>query len=73
MQKPTNNNIFFQLNQPKLFNFLQYEISDNDPVRKLSSILEGLDFSSLMQVFSYKTKVHPIRCFLSLFMPIRAI
>ncbi|BBA51392.1 putative transposase [Fusobacterium varium] len=63
MQKPTNNNIFFQLNQPKLFNFLQYEISDNDPVRKLSSILEGLDFSSLMQVFSYKTKVHPIRMF----------
>uniref|UniRef100_UPI003564752E transposase n=1 Tax=Fusobacterium varium TaxID=856 RepID=UPI003564752E len=63
MQKPTNNNIFFQLNQPKLFNFLQYEISDNDPVRKLSSILEGLDFSSLMQAFSYKTKVHPIRMF----------
>ena len=63
MQKSTNNNIFFQLNQPKLFNFLQYEISDNDPVRKLSSILEGLDFSSLMQVFSYKTKVHPIRMF----------
>ena len=63
MQKPINNNIFFQLNQPKLFNFLQYEISDDDPVRKLSSILEGLDFSSLMQVFSYKTKVHPIRMF----------
>ena len=42
MQKPINNNIFFQLNQPKLFNFLQYEISDNDSVRKLSSILEGV-------------------------------
>ena len=46
MQKPTNNNIFFKLNKPKLFNFLQYEISDNQHVKKLSSILEGLDFSS---------------------------
>ena len=72
MQKLTNNNIFFQLNQPKLFNFLQYEISDNDPVRKLSSILEGLDFSSC-KYFLTKQRYILSECFLSLFMPIRAI
>ncbi len=63
MQKPINNNIFLKLIQPKLFNFLQYQISEDDPVRILSAILEEMDFSKLMQVFSYKAKVHPIRMF----------
>lgn len=63
MHKVINNNIFFNLIQPKLFNLLQYHISDDDPVRKLSAILEEMDFSKLLQVFSYKTKVHPIRMF----------
>ena len=63
MQKPVNNNIFLKLIQPKLFNFLQYQISEDDPVRILSAILEEMDFSKLMQVFSYKAKVHPIRMF----------
>ena len=63
MQKPINNTIHFNLIQPKIFNFLQYHISEDDPVRKLSAILEEMDFSKLLQVFSYKTKVHPIRMF----------
>lgn len=58
-----NNTTISNFFQPKLFNFLQYQISEDDPVRKLSEILEGLDFSNLMQVFPYKTKVHPIRMF----------
>lgn len=63
MSNLTNNNIYFNLIQPKIFNLLQYQISDDDPVRKLSAILEEMDFSILLQVFSYKTKVHPIRMF----------
>ena len=63
MQKPINNTIHFNLIQPKIFNFLQYHIPEDDPVRKLSAILEEMDFSKLLQVFSYKTKVHPIRMF----------
>ena len=63
MSNLTNNNIYFNLIQPKIFNLLQYQISDDDPVRKLSAILEEMDFSILLQVFSYKTKLHPIRMF----------
>lgn len=63
MSNLTNNNMYFNLIQPKIFNLLQYQISDDDPVRKLSAILEEMDFSILLQVFSYKTKVHPIRMF----------
>lgn len=63
MSNLTNNNMYFNLIQPKIFNLLQYQISDDDPVRKLSAILEEMDFSILLQVFSYKTKVHPIRIF----------
>ncbi len=63
MKNASNNNIFFNLIQPKIFNFLQYNIPEDDPVRKLSAILEEMDFSKLMQEFPYKTKVHPIRMF----------
>lgn len=63
MPKLISNNIFFNLVQPKIFNLLEYHISEDDPVRKLSNILEGMDFNNLMQVFSHKTKVHPIRMF----------
>ena len=63
MKNAPNNNIFFNLIQPKIFNFLQYNIPEDDPVRKLSAILEEMDFSKLLQVFPYKTKVHPIRMF----------
>ena len=63
MSNLTNNNMYFNLIQPKIFNLLQYQISDDDPVRKLSTILEEMDFSILLQVFSYKTKVPPIRMF----------
>lgn len=63
MSNLTNNNMYFNLIQPKIFNLLQYQISDDDPVRKLSAILEEMDFSILLQVFSYKTKVHPIKMF----------
>lgn len=63
MQNVINNNMYFNLIQPKIFNLLQYHIPEDDPVRKLSAILEEMDFSKLLQVFSYKTKVHPIRMF----------
>ncbi|HJH56271.1 MAG TPA: IS1182 family transposase [Brachyspira hyodysenteriae] len=63
MKNAINNNIFFKLIQPKIFNLLQYHISEDDPVRKLIYILEGMDFSKLIQIFSHKTKVHPIRMF----------
>lgn len=63
MKNPINNNMILKLIQPKIFNFLQYHISEDDPVRKLSAILEEMDFSNLLQVFSYKTKVHPVRMF----------
>ena len=53
----------FTLIQPKIFNLLQYHISEDDPVRKLSAILEDMDFTKLLKVFSYKTKVHPVRMF----------
>ena len=55
MSNLTNNNIFNLK--------LQYQIFDDDPIRKLSSIFEDMDFTKLLQVFSYKTKVHPIRMF----------
>lgn len=32
-------------------------------MRKLNKILEMIDFSKLIQVFSHKTKIHPIRTF----------
>jgi len=65
MQNTTNynNNIFSFLTQYKIFHLVEYQISEDDPVRKLSKILEAMDFSKLMQVFSHKTKVHPIRMF----------
>lgn len=63
MKNPINNNMTFKLIQPKIFNLLHYHISEDDPVRKLSAILEEMDFSKLLQVFPYKTKVHPIRMF----------
>ena len=63
MPKLINNNIFFNLIQPIIFNFLEYHISEDDPMRKLSNILEGMDFNNLIQVFYHKTKVHPIRMF----------
>jgi len=49
MQKAINGNIF-SIKLTQTFNFLQYEISDNYPVRKLSSILEGLDFYFLCKI-----------------------
>ena len=63
MKNPINNNTYFNLIQPKIFNLLQYHISEDDPVRKLSAILEDMDFNKLLKVFSYKTKVHPVRMF----------
>ena len=63
MKNPINNNTYFNLIQPKIFNLLQYHISEDDPVRKLSAILEDMDFTKLLKVFSYKTKVHPVRMF----------
>lgn len=63
MKNPINNNTYFNLIQPKIFNLLQYHISEDDPVRKLSAILVDMDFTKLLKVFSYKTKVHPVRMF----------
>ena len=63
MSKVIHNNIFFSLNQPKIFHLVEYQISNDDPVRKLSKILEAMDFNKLMQVFSHKTKIHPVRMF----------
>ena len=39
------------------------DIDNDDPVRLLSAILEEMDFSNLLQVFSNKTKVRPINMF----------
>lgn len=63
MKNSINNNTYFNLIQPKIFNLLQYHISEDDPVRKLSAILVDMDFTKLLKVFSYKTKVHPVRMF----------
>ena len=63
MSKVIHNNIFFNLNQPKIFHLVEYQISNDDPVRKLSKILEAMNFNKLMQVFSHKTKIHPVRMF----------
>lgn len=63
MSKVIHNTMYFNLIQHKIFNLLEYRISEDDPVRKLSYILEGMDFNNLMQVFSHKTKVHPIIMF----------
>ena len=38
MSKVIHNNIFFNLNQPKIFHLVEYQISNDDPVRKLSEI-----------------------------------
>ena len=38
MSKVIHNNIFFSLNQPKIFHLVEYQISNDDPVRKLSEI-----------------------------------
>ena len=63
MSKVIHNNIFFNLNQPKIFHLVEYQISNDDPVKKLSEMLEAMDFGKLMQVFSHKTKIHPVRMF----------
>ena len=63
MSKVIHNNIFFNLNQPKIFHLVEYQISNDDLVRKLSKILEAMNFNKLMQVFSHKTKIHPVKMF----------
>ena len=45
MSKVIHNNIFFNLNQPKIFHLVEYQISNDDPVRKLSKILEAMNFN----------------------------
>ena len=62
MIKAINNNKFFKFFQPKLF-YINNDIASDEPVRILSAILEEMDFSSLMQVFPNKTKVHPVNMF----------
>ena len=46
MQKTTNfnDNTFFLLKQYKIFHLVEYQISNDDPVRKLSKILEAMNF-----------------------------
>ncbi|WP_197035135.1 transposase, partial [Oceanivirga salmonicida] len=61
MKTITNFNPNWKINQPKLFNMYQFEISENEDVYELSKIMEGLNYDKLMQVFKHKTKVHPIR------------
>ena len=50
MQKTTNfnDNTFFLLKQYKIFHLVEYQISNDDPVRKLSKILEAMNFNKLM-------------------------
>ena len=62
MIKSTNNNRFFNFFQDKLF-YISKEIDKDDLVKLFSTILEEMDFSNLMQVFSNKTKVHPVNMF----------
>ena len=62
MIKAINNNRYFKFFQPKLF-YVNQNIDNDDPVRLLSSILEEMDFSNLLQVFPNKTKVHPVNMF----------
>lgn len=62
MIKPINNNKYFKFFQSKLF-YINQDIDKDDPVRLLSAILEEMDFSSLLQVFPNKTKVHPVNMF----------
>ena len=62
MIKAINNNRYFKFFQPKLF-YVNQDIDNDAPVRLLSSILEEMDFSNLLQVFPNKTKVHPVNMF----------
>ena len=62
MTKAINNNRYFKFFQPKLF-YINQDIDKDDPVRLLSTILEEMDFSNLLQVFPNKTKVHPVNMF----------
>ena len=62
MIKAINNNRYFKFFQPKLF-YINQDIDKDDPVRLLSTILEEMDFSNLLQVFPNKTKVHPVNMF----------
>ena len=62
MIKPINNNKYFKFFQPKLV-YICNDIDKDDPVRILSTILEEMDFSNLLQVFPNKTKVHPVNMF----------
>ena len=62
MIKAINNNRYFKFFQPKLF-YINQDIDNDDPVRLLSTILEEMDFSNLLQVFPNKTKVHPVNMF----------
>ena len=39
MTKVTHNNIFFNLNQYKIFHLVEYQISNDDPVRMFAIIL----------------------------------
>ena len=62
MIKAINNNRYFKFFQPKLF-YINQDIDKDDPVRLLSTILEEMDFSNLLQVFPNKTKVHLVNMF----------
>jgi len=62
MIKAINNNRYFKFFQPKLF-YINQDINNDDPARLLSTILEEMDFSNLLQVFPNKTKVHPVNMF----------
>ena len=54
MIKVINDNRYFKFFQPKLF-YINQDIDNDDPVRLLSTILEEMDFSNLLQVFPNKT------------------
>ena len=69
MKNPINNNTYFNLIQPKIFNLLQYHISEDDPVRKLSAILVDMDFTKLLKsIFLQKLRYILLECLLSFFM-----
>lgn len=51
MKKTINNNLTLKLIQSKIFNFLQSHISGDNTLRKLSTILEKIDFSNFCKYF----------------------
>lgn len=61
MKNQINYRPYSKIYQPKLFNMIHYNISNDDPVIELKNILEEAELKSFYNTFKHKRKVHPLK------------